>query len=282
MKRALFTLLLLATGQASASYCHNPRPSDTRNLDKLVSVTLTDVISSSMTETETSAYASGLLRSKTVESKSTFLGNSTSRDTYTYTATGKINTIDNTYTSRNTTSTNREVYEYDTQDRLTRVLAQKTPRASLQVVATCTYGPSTITERTTAFYGFRPDTLVYTLDPSGRATQLTSTTEGSEGETDVTTFTYRNGTLLREEQRLSTDIVPLTINIIEFNDAGLVTKYETTDYTKDNKVESQLSRTYTYDMDALGNWTSRRQYSYYEGTKELDNTDRRVISYKKG
>lgn len=281
MKRALLTLILLATGQASAGYCYDLRPIETRNLDKILSVTLTDVFSSGMTLKETSAYADGLLRSRTEEWKSSSLGNSSYRTTYTYTATGKVNTIDRASTSRSGTSTNREVYEYDTQGRLTRVLTQDTPRVPIQVVATCTYGPSSITELNTTAYGFKQKTLIYTLDAAGRVTQLTTNTKGDEEATDFTNFTYRNGALISKERRVSNFITPLSISFTEYNESGFIIREEEAEYNEENKASFHSIRTYTYDMDELGNWKTRREYSHYEGVPELVSTDIRVISYKK-
>lgn len=281
MKSTLLTIFLLSTGHASANYCFNPRPPEIHNLDKISTVTSKRTSETGSTSTSVYTYRAGLLRSQIDEQDLSWLANSNTRYVYTYTATGKINTIDSISTFNNKTTTNREVYEYDTQGRLTRVLAQKAPDKSLQIVATCTYGPSTIIELNTAFYDFQPQTLTYTLDDLGRVRQLASTTEGSEGETDVTTFTYQGGTLQRREQRISTRYSPLRIEIDEYDNAGLIVKYEVKEYDKSDKITYQNVRNFEYQVDAYKNWAVRREYMDYQGKKELMSTEVRAITYIK-
>ncbi|WP_145999550.1 hypothetical protein [Deinococcus sp. UR1] len=281
MKPTLLTMFLLSTGHASANYCFNPRPPEIHNLDKISTVTSKRTSETGSTSTSVYTYRAGLLRSQIDEAQASWLGNSSTLDAYTYTVTGKINTIDSTQTINDKVTTNREVYEYDTQGRLTRVLAQNAPRKPLQVVATCSYGPSTIIELNTAFYGFQPQTLTYTLDDLGRVKQLTSTTEGNESETDVTTFTYQGGTLQRREQRISTRYSPTRIEIDEYDNAGLIVKYEVKEYDKNNKLTYQNVRNFEYQVDTYKNWAVRREYMDYQGKKELMSTTVRTIIYVK-
>lgn len=281
MKPTLLTMFLLSTGHASANYCFNPRPPEIHNLDKILTVTSKRTSETGSTSTSVYTYRAGLLRSQIDEAQASWLGNSSTLDAYTYTVTGKINTIDSTQTINDKVTTNREVYEYDTQGRLTRVLAQNAPRKPLQVAATCSYGPSTIIELNTAFYGFQPQTLTYTLDDLGRVKQLTSTTEGNESETDVTTFTYQGGTLQRREQRISTRYSPTRIEIDEYDNAGLIVKYEVKEYDKNNKLTYQNVRNFEYQVDTYKNWAVRREYMDYQGKKELMSTTVRTIIYVK-
>lgn len=280
MKRALLTLLLLATGQASAGYCHATQPSDTFKIDKIVSVTQT-YANSSKTVKNFNTYASGLLRSDVEETKSPYLDKMNGKKVYTYTPARKIETFSSTVTVGSNTAFTREVYKYDTQGRLTQVLAQASLQEPLELVATCTYGSSTTTELTTMFYGFRPKTLVYTLDTAGKVTQLSSNTEGNEGDTDITTFTYRNGKLLRTEHRETSDLYPLTVTVSEYNAAGLLIKEDETNYDKNKKLKNHVAYTYKYDMDSLGNWIKRRTYTQYTSTSELTDTTTRIIVYSK-
>lgn len=280
MKRALFTLLLLATGQASAGYCHATQPSETFKLDKIVSITQTYANSSKTVKT-VNTYASGLLRSEVEETKSPYLDKMNGKRTYTYTPARKIETFSSTITVGSDTAFTREVYKYDTQGRLTRVLAQASLQEPLKLVATCTYGPSTITELTTMFYGTRPKTLEYTLDAAGNVTQLNINTEGNEGDTDLTTFTYRNGKLLRAEHRETSDLFTLNVTVSDYNAAGLLIREDETNYDKNKKLKNHVAYTYKYDMDSLGNWTKRRTYTQYTSTAELTDTTTRVIVYRK-
>ncbi|MCD0171002.1 hypothetical protein [Deinococcus sp. 23YEL01] len=281
MKSTLLTMFLLSTGHASANYCFNPRPPEIHNLDKISTVTSKRTSETGSTSTSVYTYRAGLLRNQIDEAQASWLGNSSTLDAYTYTVTGKINTIDSTQTINDKVTTNREVYEYDTQGRLTRVLAQNAPRKPLQVAATCSYGPSTIIELNTAFYGFQPQTLTYTLDDLGRVKQLTSTTEGNESETDVTTFTYQGGTLQRREQRISTLYSPTRIEIDKYDNAGLIVNYEVKEYDKNNKLTYQNVRNFEYQVDIYKNWAVRREYMDYQGKKELMSTTIRTIIYVK-
>ncbi|PTA68234.1 hypothetical protein [Deinococcus arcticus] len=279
-KCALIALIL--TAQAGATYCV-PRPAqDLVQLDRVVNVTSTEVMSPSWTDKETQAYSAGLLRGRVSETISSLLGNSSYSEAYSYTTAGKPSTVNITMnTVRSGTKTSQEVYEYDAQGRLTRVLGTDGPRRPLETIATCSYASLSITERETAYYGFVPRTHEYTLNAQGQVIRHVQTTERYKNDTDVTTFTYQNGRLVRQERREVNSIYPIKVTTTDYNSAGFPVKVVDARFEKNNQRRSQTTTTFDYVMDAAGNWVERREYEHDGDRKELAATTTRVIVYTK-
>ncbi|GBF07247.1 hypothetical protein DAERI_130077 [Deinococcus aerius] len=261
-----------------------PSPfSDTFHLDKIASITLTDARSSVASMKVSSTYTAGLLRREVSDMTLTVAGRSTGSrfsSTYSYSADGRLGAVDQTWDStRSGVTTSQQVYEYDQHGRLTRVGGNEGAGTPFVTLATCAYGASTIVEEVAASGGLRAKSFEYTLDTEGRVTRYSLTLEGREDETDVTTITYRDGKIVREENRIEDTIYPIKVTVTDYNDAGLPVKEVETTYDKHMKLNYQSTRTFEYVMDASDNWVQRREYEERGDTKELAATAARVIVY---
>lgn len=275
MKRALLTIFLLAASQAKAAYCFDSEPGDLLHLNKIQSVTEIDDAFKT-----TRRFKTGRIESETMEYSHASLPPSSIQSTYVYTDSGRLDRIDSTVKQGRTTSTSREVIEYDSQGRPTRVLNRVSPSAPFQVEVTCTYGSSTITEVIAPSDLFRGSTQVYYLNSAGQLTRLEQTLKGNEGKEHATTYTYADGRLRRSEERDASGDIPLSITIEEYNDDGFITSSSSKDYNEKNELFFQTTRIYAYNLDQLGNWVKQTTYvQFNSGEKKIENTITRVIKY---
>lgn len=276
-------LALLGAAQASALYCVSDPIVETFHLEKISSVNMNDVKAYGGSIKLASTYSGGVLRSEANEIITMVAGKSVGArmsSTYSYAANGKLSAVDSTVGStyfRPVTS--HEGYEYDNQDRLVRVASNKGPGTPVVTQATCTYDSSTILEKVPANDGMRAKSIEYTLDVEGRVARYSRTLEGYERDTDITTITYRDGKIVRRENRIEDTLYPIKVTVTDYNDAGLPVKELESTYDEFMELDYQSTRTFEYVMDTSGNWVQRREYEGGGATKKLNSTATRVIVY---